>query len=219
MIWQFDHNYSEPRYWVSEKEGRAAITGRKEDINQKLDYQNYRLGVRAVSASTNERATIATILPKNVFAGNTISLHIPSSLNAPSNSELLYIVAMFNSYVVDWLIRQKISTQLNFFYIYQLSVPRLTLKDLAFAPIVERAAKLICTTQEFDELAKEVGLGSHKNGVTNLKERARLRAELDGMIGHLYDLTEEEFAHILSTFPLVADEVKSAAMEEFRKRK
>ena len=85
--------------------------------------------------------------------------------------------------------------------------------------IVERAAKLICTTPEFDDLAKEVGLGSHKKGVTDPKVRAQLRAELDGMIAHLYGLTESEFAHILSTFPLVAEEVKSAAMEEFQKRK
>ena len=31
-------------------------------------------------------------------------------------------------------------------------------------------------------------------------ERAKLRAELDGIIAHLYGLTEEEFKHILSTF-------------------
>jgi len=55
--------------------------------------------------------------------------------------------------------------------------------------------------------------------VTDPKERAKLRAELDGMIAHLHGLTESEFARILSTFPLVAQEVKSAAMEEFRKRK
>jgi hypothetical protein len=35
------------------------------------------------------------------------------------------------------------------------------------------------------------------------------------MIAHLYDLTESEFAHILSTFSIVAEEVKSAALEEF----
>ena len=33
----------------------------------------------------------------------------------------------------------------------------------------------------------------------------------------LYDLTEDEFAHILKTFPIVKDEVKVAAMLEFRK--
>jgi len=35
-------------------------------------------------------------------------------------------------------------------------------------------------------------------------ERARLRVELDGIIAHLYELTEEEFTCILTAFPLVA---------------
>ena len=46
--------------------------------------------------------------------------------------------------------------------------------------------------------------------------RAKLRAELDGLVAHLYGLTEEEFAHVLSAFPLVGEEVKAAAMAEFR---
>ena len=45
----------------------------------------------------------------------------------------------------------------------------------------------------------------------------RLRAELDGLIAHLYGLTEEEFSHILSTFPLVAEEIKAAALGEFKR--
>lgn len=217
MIWQFEHEYAKPKYWIKESEGRGAILGKASDLKQTLDYQNYRMGFRDVSASTNERSSIATILPKNVFAGNTLSLNVPTSKIAPSNTELLFLVSVFNSVSFDWLIRQKISSHLNFFYVYQMPVPRLSIKDSAFAPIVERAAKLICTTPEFDDLAKEVGLGSYKKGVTDLKVRAKLRAELDGMIAHLYGLTESEFAHILSTFPLVAAEVKSAAMGEFRK--
>jgi len=47
-------------------------------------------------------------------------------------------------------------------------------------------------------------------------ERARLRAELDGLIAHLYGLTEAEFAHILGTFPLVAEPVKIAALNAYR---
>ena len=35
------------------------------------------------------------------------------------------------------------------------------------------------------------------------------------MVAHLYRLTEEEFAHILSTFPLVTEETKQAALDEF----
>ncbi|MBI5142947.1 MAG: hypothetical protein HZA20_12280 [Nitrospirae bacterium] len=79
-----------------------------------------------------------------------------------------------------------------------------------------RAACLICTTPEFDDLAKEAGLKSHKNGAVDPVERAKLRAELDGLIAHLYGLTEEEFAYILTTFPLVADSVKGAALDAYR---
>jgi hypothetical protein len=53
-------------------------------------------------------------------------------------------------------------------------------------------------------------------GLTNAVERGRLRAELDGLIAHLYGLTEEEFAYILTTFPLVADPVKIAAQNAYR---
>jgi hypothetical protein len=47
-------------------------------------------------------------------------------------------------------------------------------------------------------------------------ERAKLRAELDGLIAHLYGLTEEEFAYILTTFPLVPEPVKVAAQNAYR---
>ena len=47
-------------------------------------------------------------------------------------------------------------------------------------------------------------------------ERNQLRAELDGLIAHLYSVTEEEFAYILSMFPLVSDPVKVAAQNAYR---
>ena len=107
------------------------------------------------------------------------------------------------------------TSNLNLFILYQLPVPRLTEKDPRFKPIVDRAARLICTTPEFDELASEVGLGSHKNGITDPAERAKLRSELDGLVAHLYGVTREEFQHILSTFPIVAQEVKDAALRAY----
>ncbi len=50
----------------------------------------------------------------------------------------------------------KVTTNINMFYIYQLPVPRLTEKDAAFLPLVERAAHLIGTTAEFDGLLSKV---------------------------------------------------------------
>ncbi|RKZ59933.1 MAG: ATP-binding protein [Candidatus Parabeggiatoa sp. nov. 2] len=213
MIHQFEPQFAEARYWVDEKEGRKALLGKEEDKGQKLDYQRYRLGYRKISRNTDMRTMISTIFPKNNFASDSF---IISSGNLLGYPDLLSFAGILNSLVLDYFLRQKVSANINMFYVYQLPIPRLTEKDSAFAPIVTRAAKLICTTPEFDELAKAVGLGSHKNGVTHPDKRAQLRAELDGMIAHLYGLTYDEFKPILSTFPIVKDEVKEAALVAYQ---
>ena len=216
MIWHFDHRLAEPRYWVDEEEGRKALLGRTRDKGLLMDYQRYRLGFRDVASSTNERSAIATVIPPNVFAGNTLPVQAFGGQSDPTAAETAFIAAVFDSFVFDWMIRKKITSHLNFFYVYQMPVPRLSSKDAAFAPIVERAVRLICTTPEFDGLAKEIGTRSHKLAASDLTERAKLRAELDGLIAHLYGLTEAEFVHVLSTFPLVPDPAKVAAQNAYR---
>ena len=97
------------------------------------------------------------------------------------------------------------------------------IRELSLEPIVQRAARLICTTAEFDDLAKSLELferaglsGTALYGTIDPTERAKLRAELDGLIAHLYGLTEAEFAHIVGTFPLVPQPVKVAAQNAYR---
>ena len=217
MIWHFDCTYSEPRYWINEKEGRKALLGRDSETGDELDYQTNRLAYRDVTGSTNERTLVSTILPPGCFTGNTLV----NSTSPRNPCELLFISAVMNSFAIDYIIRQKVTNHCNMFYVYQLPVPRLTLADAAFAPIVQRAAQLICTTPEFNALAKEVGVAlklplAAVKGVTEPVARAKLRAELDGMIAHLYDLTETEFAHILTTFPIVTENVKLMARNAWR---
>jgi hypothetical protein len=213
MIHQFTHQFSEPRYWIDEKEGRKALLGRNADKKQTLDYQTCQLVLRRIARDTDERSLISTIIPKNNFASESFHCSANQKL---SSSESLFLLSCLNSFVLDSTLRNRISSNISMFYVYQLPVPRLTEKDKEFAPIVERAAKLICTTPEFDDLAKEVGLGSYKNGVTDVTERQSIRAELDALVAHLYGLTEEEFTYILTTFPLVSDVVKVATQNAFR---
>ncbi len=218
MIWQFDHRLMTTRYWIDESEGRRRLIGRGEDNGQTLDYQCYRFGFRDIASNTNERTMISTIIPAT-FHGNklpTLRVVNADGKKIVTESEQLFLCGVANSFVFDFLIRMRVTTTLNFFYLYQMPMPRLTDGDKLFPPIVSRSAKLICTTPEFDDLAKEVGFKSHKNGVTNETKRARLRAELDGIIAHLYGLTEAEFQHVLSTFPLVPDPVKIAAHNAYR---
>lgn len=129
---------------------------------------------------------------------------------------MLFLCAVCNSFALDWMLRQKVTTTLNMFYIYQLPVPRYQSGEPYFASLVERAARLICTTPEFDDFAKEVGLRDHTEGATDEVARGKLRAEIDGIVAHIYGLTEQEFAHILGTFPLVPEPVKVAARNAYR---
>ncbi|MEG4334325.1 hypothetical protein QUB40_20655 [Microcoleus sp. AT9_A2] len=215
MIHQFTHLYAEPRYWVDEAEARKALLGRNGvDNAQKLDYQCYRLGLRAIARNTDSRTIIVSAIPQKVVCGN--SMLVSSGMDKISNNETILCQAILNSLVLDFYIRQMVSANINMFYIYQTPVPRLTSGDKYFTDIVQRAAKLICTAPEFDELAQEVGLNSHREGVTDETERAQLRAELDGIIAHLYGLTEAEFAYILTTFPIVPEAVKQAALAAYR---
>ncbi|MBS1717647.1 MAG: ATP-binding protein [Armatimonadetes bacterium] len=232
MIWHFTHQYADARYWVKESIGRKSVLGRTQDTGQLLDYQRYRFAHRSITGNTNERTMVCSILPKNVFYGHSLNASKRNGV-ALSDSELLFLDALMSSFVVDYSLRQRVATQLTMFFVYQLPVPRLTKKDSAFAPIVRRAARLVCTTPDFADLWNEVDadIGLQPNNsspklkatpwnvslvATASHDRAILRAELDGLVACLYELTEEEFRHVLSTFPLVDPAVKDAALAAFR---
>lgn len=220
MIWQFQHGYAEPRYWVDEKQGRKRIAGKFEDKGGLLDYQSYRMGFRDIARNTDRRTLISTIIPPT-FHGNklpTVKLY-DSGKRIISLYDQMSVCVFFNSFSLDWFIRQKITTTINFFYLHQLPMPRLCEADRDYRPLVERAARLVGTTADFDDLLKEVfgPKASHKtHGVTDTFARQTLRAEIDALVARLYDLTEKEFAHILGTFPLVDESVKSQTLNTYR---
>jgi len=222
MIHQFDPAWhlssanrnrdpSLPHLWIDEKEGRQAILGKRvADSMQTLPYQDFRQAYRRIASATNERTIISTMLMPGVMT--TYGLQYidieAGGVDARHNRRMrsVYCTAVFNSFAFDFLVRIRMSDSLSQFFIKQTPVPRLTESDPEFRPIVERAAKLICTTPEFDDLATEVfgKRATHKtHGAIESHERVRLRWELDALVARLYDLTEDEFAHILGTFPLV----------------
>ena len=216
MFHQFSPTEASSGLWIEKDEGRKALLGKKADTGQMLNYQVYRWVHRRIARSTDSRTMISTIAPKNVFTeANSTSMDVIDS--DITETEMLAFTAVMNSFIVDWLLRQKINTTLNMFYIYQLPIPRLTQASPDFQPIVQATARLISTAPEFDDLAKAAGLRGSVDGVTDGAGRAALRAELDGRVAHLYGLSESEFTHILGTFPLVAQEVKDAALAEFRR--
>ena len=218
MIHQFNHQFALPKYWLDEREARERLLGKKKEESQQLDYQSYRLGFRDVARNTDERTCIMTMLPPRVFCPHTLPTAQVFATNSdrPNHALELYLCACANSFVVDYILRQRVTNHLTFFLLNQVPLPRVSTSDAKFKAIVERAARLICTTTAFDDLAKEVGIKSHKQGISEPAKRAALRSELDGLVAHLYGLTETEFTRVLSTFSLVTEPVKVAAQNAYR---
>jgi len=213
MIEQFTYQLESPRYWVN-VQGKTAFS-RQLDQWQKSGWNGYHLSFRNIASSSNTRTLIAAVLPPNVLVSNSITF-ASNSLDA---DVLLFLTAIFNSFLADYFIRQRVSSvRIATSYVYQLPVPRLTKRDDFFLPIVKRAARLICTTDEFKDLWKKIGadIGLLDVPAMNLVEREQLRAELEGLITNLYKIPENEFSYILSKFPRVGNPLKIAAQNAYR---
>jgi hypothetical protein len=143
-----------------------------------------------VTGQTNERSILSTIIPSGYPGGDTVpSVHI-----APVENRAHSVwVAVANSFIADFLVRQKITTHLNFFFLETLPWARPRLSDPVCQKLSAAAANLVSITPEI-QLAEPA---------LDLRERARLRAEIDAIVAGLYDLSPSEFGYILTTFPLL----------------
>lgn len=194
MIHQYVSNYAPHEFWIGEEHIPQISEATLAQISR------FRLGYRRIARPTDERTLIATVIPPNTIC-DTVAI-------VDSNQSLfvtLYMCGVFNSLCLDFVLRQKIATTVNMFYMYQLPLPRLLPGNPYFDAIVPRAARLTCTRAEFADLWQQV-MGSawdESCGATDPAERQRLRDEIDALVAHLYGLSRADFDHILGTFPLV----------------
>lgn len=143
-----------------------------------------------VTGQTNERSMLASMIPAASPAGN--SLATLTTRPAGTDAQLVWLGSTC-SFVFDFLLRQKISTNLNYFYVESSPLVRPPVASEAFSSLASRAARLVSITPEI-QLAEPA---------LDLRERARLRAEIEAIVAGLYDLLPAEFAYILTTFPLL----------------
>lgn len=172
-----------------------------------LHSEYFRIAYRAIASSTNRRTLISTILPKHVYCGHSLNATMPFRWvlddrvlkKEPNYSlrELLVIVSLLNSFVVDFILRRKTNSNISMFLLYQLPIPRLSEGEKYFTELMKRAAVLICTTPEFDELAQAAGI---TKGVTDPVLRQLIRNQIDAYVAAIYGVTREDFLYILSTF-------------------
>ena len=178
-------------------------------------------------AENSRKATIKQdgeqqILKLNNRKSGTLEGYLSNKSKQPNVQNYKYILLLqsfLNSFVVDYFIRQKVSSNINKKYITPLHIPRLTEKDPYFKELVERSAKLTCIGKEFNELADEIGIP--RGGVTDQQERWKIQGEIDAIVAYIYGLTLEEFTYILSTFTTGKNQerlntLKNYALEAFK---
>ena len=169
-IHQFDYEYGLPTYCFDDDayvalagtesyiaDSRVAVQGKK-----RLNCSQYRLVVRRQAASTNERTLILTVIQPGDLCGDNLEVNKPfdsfGQLLMPPNV-LLCVVGIMNSFVIDYVIRNKVTTNLNKFYLYQLPLPRTAIEaegSIFSSPLTARVARLVCTSSAFSCLWKKV---------------------------------------------------------------
>ena len=181
-----------PRFWVS---------GEDVEENLKAYPFNWYIGFKNVTAPTNERTMLSTILPLSAV-GNSVPLFMLRSENKPE----VFICLQTNlaSFAFDFTVRQKMgNVNLNFYLVEQLPViPPHTYTDTLLNFIVPRVLELTYTARDVQPFAQDVGYHGAPF-IWDDERRFWLRAELDALYFHLYQIPREDVAYIMETFPIV----------------
>ena len=165
---------------------------REQDALNRLRHGRHllpRLAYRDVAGATNQLTLIAAMLPAGSVSTHTVfCLRTPLPLR---DQQLL--CGLFNSFVLNYLVRLRVSTHVTTALIERLPVPT---RDQA-----PRA------TREIAALARTL----------SRRRDPAAAARLQAVVAALYQLTTEEFEYVLSTFPLVPKTQRDEALDVFRR--
>jgi len=169
------------------------------------------LGYKDITSATNERTMIATVLP---FAA--VGNKIPLLLCTRPAREVACLLANLNSFVYDFICRQKIGNiTLNWYIVKQTAICAPELYNQIHIDgqsllewISSRVASLTYTSHDMRNWGLDLGF-SKEPYPWELERRRRSSVELDALFFVLYGATKKEAFHILDTFPIIrSDETK-----------
>ncbi len=197
MVHQFDHA---AKAYVS-GEGRGARWDDLSIADKSLVPHYYviapscymlRAAFCLVTGQTNERSMLASLLPPGFPSGHSLAVGLLDQDQGSEKANAV-LLSLLNSFVVDFALRQKITTNMTLNSVLTCPIFRPLLNDDLAVRLATAAGRLSSITPEI-QLAKPA---------LDWAERADLRAEIDSAVAGLYRLSASEFAYILSTFPLL----------------
>ncbi|EAH7296171.1 Eco57I restriction-modification methylase domain-containing protein, partial [Campylobacter jejuni] len=230
MIYQFNANFSQATYFLEKakfderlksKELYRAKKATGKELNPKLikyDREFFRLGYRAVASDTNERTLIASLLPKNCGFGHSMFANAPKQyivkddeicMDIVPYEKILFVLALFNSLVVDFIIRNMVQINVSKSYLERIPLPQPSDEEIQNNEIYKTLAKNALLLQlyndqnrHFDELKQEFSIKNEEIPKTK-KAYDILRAKNDLLVKELYGLSDDEFSYMISTFKVL----------------
>ena len=193
------------------------------------------MGYKEISAPTNERSMIATLLPSAGF-GNKVPLLIPEGLAPDVAARTVSLIAAnFNAFAFDFVLRQKLQGQtINLFILEQLPIIspnrfdeplpvafvnamrdarlmnghhlRPTMADF----VIPQVLALSYTAHDMAPFARDLGYVDAAGNVLppfewNEVERRARMAGLDAVFFYLYGLDVNDATYLMETFPIVRE--------------
>ena len=151
-------------------------------------FERPRLAYRDVASATNRLTLIAAVLP-----AGTITTHTLFCLKTALDDDAQHFVAgLFNSFVANYLVRLRVTTHVAVAVIDRLPLPRPERDARGFVAVVSLARRLARAPSD-----------------------GAAAAALQAAAARLYGLDQDQFAHVLSTFPLVDEGLRRASLMEY----
>ena len=144
-----------------------------------------RAGYCDIAGQTNERAMMSAVIPPNVVCGNKVpTMLFPND----ASGDLIYLwIGITNSFVFDWMIRRIISTTVNYFLLFSIPMPAISVDS-------DLAKKIIQITKQLSVM----------NGDYYTSNRmAELRSDIDVYVAEAYGLGTKDMELIMKDFPLL----------------
>jgi len=205
---KMDHAFAPmPRYWVTDSSVHERLTHWK--------LPTWLHGFRNVARSTDERTAISTLLPR---AGVGHSMPLLNSMDP------IALAAILGSFAWDYVTRQKVAG-VNFTLNYFMQIAAPCPSDLEL-PANWASGSTISTwlgarTRELLDVDDEMNVALSSDLTPyqwDVARRAKLRAELDGALFHMYGLLRDEVQYIMETFAIVKSK-DIAAQGEYRTKR
>lgn len=169
-----------------------------------VDLSHFRACFCDVTGQHNVRTVLAALIPPHCVCGNKVPVcrFDREDIRLP-----LLWVALANSFVVDWLIRKRMTTTLNFFHWANVPFPRLSPDGEAARELIRDAARLLLQNAGMEALPGllpgvcPAGGPAEPGRPLPPEAQEELRLRIDCRAAELFGLSPEELALILYAFP------------------